>query len=70
MTLPHSKFRSMTIREKVDVIDLIDGGRSIANVSKEMKINRNTLHYIYKNRHKIKTEVCKTPVSIKPLPTY
>lgn len=62
MSSQHSKLNSLTIREKIDFIDLIESGRSIANVAKEMRINRNTLHYIYKNKNKIKAEIFKTPV--------
>lgn len=59
------KLKSLTIFEKLEIIKMIDGGKPITEVAKELDINRNTLHYIYKQRDKFKSEVAKTPVRIR-----
>ena len=58
------KMRSLTIQEKLEVIEMIENGKSIKDVTEETGINRNSLHYILKNRNKIREEVSKNPVSI------
>lgn len=57
------KLKSLTIREKFDLINLVDQGKSIKEISKELGISKNTLHYIYKNKEKICQEVMASPVS-------
>jgi hypothetical protein len=57
------KLKSLTIQQKAALIDLIDGGRTIKDVAKELEISKNTLHYIYKNKEKIQQEIVFKPVS-------
>lgn len=56
------KMKSLTIQEKLVIIDMVESGKSIKDVSEETGINRNSLHYILKNRSKIREEVGKNPV--------
>jgi hypothetical protein len=57
-----TKSKSLTILEKLEIIEMVENGRSVKEVAEETGINRNTLHYILKNRDKI-TEASKKPVS-------
>ncbi|KAL7040968.1 hypothetical protein ACKWTF_000560 [Chironomus riparius] len=59
------KMRSLTIQEKLEVIEMIENGKSIKDVTEETGINRNSLHYILKNRNKIREEVSKNPTLSK-----
>lgn len=61
MNESHGKMRSLTILEKQSIIELVDSGRSIKDVSEETGINRNTLHYIMKKKSQI-LEASKKPV--------
>lgn len=56
------KMKSLTIQEKLEIIELVERGKTIKDISEETGINRNSLHYILKNRNKIREEVCKNPV--------
>lgn len=57
------KMKSLTIQEKLSIINMVENGKSLKEVAEELSINRNTLHYILKNREKIKAEIGKKPVS-------
>lgn len=57
------KLKSLTILEKIEIINVIESGKSVKDVAKELGISKNTLHYIYKNKDKIRTEVLIKPVS-------
>lgn len=64
MTENVSKMKSLTIQEKLEVIEMIENGKTIKEVTESSGINRNSLHYILKQRNKIREEVNKNPVSI------
>ncbi|KAG5673972.1 hypothetical protein PVAND_003968 [Polypedilum vanderplanki] len=54
------KSKSLTILQKLEIIEMVKNGRSVKDISEELGVNRNTLHYILKNRDKI-TEASKKP---------
>lgn len=58
-----TKLKSLTLKQKNDLIQLIEQGKSIKDVAQEMGISKNTLHYIYKNRDRYKVAVTNQPVS-------
>lgn len=70
MPRPPLKLKSLTIQEKIDIIDSIDNGKYVRQVSDELGISKNTLHYIYKNKEKIRSEALNKPVSFKWLPMH
>ena len=68
MAKTQGKIKSLTIQEKLDLIEVVENGeKTLKEVSEELKINRNTLHYILKNKVKIRNEIIKKPVSNQSL---
>jgi hypothetical protein len=58
-----SKLKSFTVEEKLKLISEIENGRTVKDVSEEFGVNRNTLHYIFKNKNKFKDkEKCNPAV--------
>lgn len=55
------KLRSLTILEKLELISIVESGRSIKDVAEEYSVNRNTLHYILKNKDTIKANAKTWP---------
>lgn len=55
------KLKSLTLEEKMKLIDLVEGGRTVKEVAEEHGVNRNTLHYILKNRSKIRENISANP---------
>lgn len=55
------KLKSLPLVEKLNLIEIIESGRSVKDVAEEFAINRNTLHYILKNKEKIRDAVNLTP---------
>lgn len=55
------KLKSLTLEEKIKLIDQVEGGRSVKDVAEEHGVNRNTLHYILKNRSKIRDNISANP---------
>jgi len=47
------------------VIEMVENGKTIKDVTEETGINRNSLHYILKHRNKIRDEVSKNPTLSK-----
>jgi len=54
MEQQEGKLKSLTLKEKMKLINLVENGKTIKEVSEDYSINRNTLHFILKNRDKIK----------------
>lgn len=64
--MSEGKLKSLTLQEKVRLINLVESGRAVKDVAEEYSVNRNTLFYILKNRNKIRESI-----SISPgLPNY
>lgn len=59
------KINTMTYKEKLEVIREMENGNKLGKVAKEYGIGKSTLHYIYKDRERIKQICFDTPVSIK-----
>lgn len=57
----HGKLKSLTLVEKLNLIHMVEGGRAVKDVAEENGVNRNTLHYILKNREKIRETVNSKP---------
>lgn len=55
------KLKSLTIEEKLRLIDFVESGNSIKDAAKKHDINRNTAHYIVKNKDKIRNGVSSKP---------
>lgn len=55
------KLKSLTLVEKLKLIEIVEMGRSVKDVAEEFSVNRNTLHYILKNRTKIRETVIANP---------
>ena len=47
------------------MIEMVENGKTIKDVTEETGINRNSLHYILKHRNKIREEVSKNPTLSK-----
>jgi hypothetical protein len=61
------KMHTMTYGEKLQVIREMENGKKLGKVSKETGISKSTLHYIFKDRDRIKNICEDTPVSINKL---
>lgn len=61
MELQENKLKSLTLQEKLELIAIIEAGRSVKDVAEEYAVNRNTLHYILKNREKIRAGINAQP---------
>lgn len=61
MERPEGKLKSLTLVEKLKLIEIVEMGRSVKDVAEEFAVNRNTLHYILKNREKIRESVIANP---------
>lgn len=61
MEQQEGKLKSLTIQEKLELIAIVESGRSVKDVAEEYAVNRNTLHYIFKNRDKIRDGVNAQP---------
>lgn len=57
------KVHQMTYREKLDAIKEMESGKKLAVVAAKFKIAKSTLHYIFKDRDRIKSICDETPVS-------
>jgi hypothetical protein len=57
------KAKPLTIEQKLNVIEMVESGKSVKDVADGLGINKNTLHYIIKNKNKLRDEVEKNPVS-------
>ena len=55
------KLKSLTLVEKLKLIEIVEMGRAVKDVAEEFAINRNTLHYILKNRDKIREGIIANP---------
>lgn len=55
------KLKSLTLVEKLRLIEIVERGRSVKDVAEEFSINRNTLHYILKNKDKIREGISTNP---------
>jgi transposase-like protein len=55
------KLRSLTLQEKLELISIVESGRSVKDVAEEYAVNRNTLHYIIKNKDTIKSNIDSRP---------
>lgn len=53
--------KSLTLDEKMKLISIVESGRAVKEVAEEFGVNRNTLHYILKNRDKIRENVTLKP---------
>lgn len=60
MAKSENKLKSLTFQEKIGIIETLENGKSIRQLSQETGISKNTLHFIFKNREKIKNEVLKS----------
>lgn len=60
-----SKSKSITVEQKLMLIHEFESGKSKKDISEEFKIGRNTLHYIFKNRDKLRNEVKDNPTVLK-----
>lgn len=59
---PHvGKLKSLTLVEKLKLIEIVEMGRPVKDVAEEFAVNRNTLHYILKNRDKIREGIIANP---------
>lgn len=61
MERQEGKLKSLTLVEKLKLIEIVEMGRSVKDVAEEFAVNRNTLHYILKNRAKIRETVIANP---------
>lgn len=57
------KLRTLSLLEKTEAIKMVDCGKSMRKVAKELGVGRTTLHYIIKNRDKIQ-DACKVKYKI------
>lgn len=64
--MSEGKLKSLTLQEKVRLINLVESGRAVKDVAEEYSVNRNTLFYILKNRDKIRDSISANP----GLPNY
>lgn len=55
------KLKSLTLVEKLKLIEIVEMGRAVKDVAEEYSVNRNTLHYILKNREKIRESITANP---------
>lgn len=55
------KLKSLTIQEKIRLINLVDSGKAVKDVAEENGVNRNTLFYILKNKDKIRHSLNANP---------
>lgn len=58
------KVHTMTYKEKLDVIKEMERGKKLGMVASEYGIGKSTLHYIYKDRDRIRQICDDTPVSL------
>lgn len=61
MEQTEGKLKSLPLVEKLKLIEIIESGRSVKDVAEEYAMNRNTLHYILKNKEKIRDAVNSNP---------
>lgn len=61
MSKSTGKLKSLTLEEKMKLIELVEDGKSVRDVAEEYGINKNTLHYILKHRDKIRDGLCLKP---------
>lgn len=61
MSKSTGKLKSLTLEEKLKLIELVEEGRSVKSVSEDNSVNKNTLHYILKHRDKIRERLCLNP---------
>lgn len=61
MEQQEGKSKSLTLEEKLKLIELVESGRTIKDVSEEFAINRNTLHFIVKHKEKIRGSLIANP---------
>lgn len=61
MALAQGKLKSLTIEEKLKLIELVESGKSVKEVAEMSEINKNTLHYILKSRVKIRESINLNP---------
>lgn len=64
--MSEGKLKSLTLQQKVRLIDLVEGGRPVKEIAEEYGVNRNTLFYILKNRDRIRESISSNP----GLPNY
>lgn len=64
--MSEGKLKSLTLQQKVRLIDLVEGGRPVKEIAEEYGVNRNTLFYILKNRDRIRESINTNP----GLPNY
>ncbi|CRL05320.1 CLUMA_CG018105, isoform A [Clunio marinus] len=55
------KLKSITLQEKLKLIEIVESGMSVKDVAEEHSVNRNTLHYILKHREKIRNSLINKP---------
>lgn len=61
MEQTEGKLKSLPLVEKLKLIEIIESGRSVKQVAEEYAINRNTLHYILKNKDRIRDALNTNP---------
>lgn len=61
MSKSTGKLKSLTLEEKMKLIQLVEDGRSVREVAEAHSINKNTLHYILKHREKIRDRLSQNP---------
>lgn len=57
------KQHTMNYRQKYSIIRQMEQGKSLAEVAREYEISKSTVHYIFKDRERIKTIYEDSPVS-------
>lgn len=61
MEQQEGKLRSLTLQEKLELITIVEDGRSVKDVAEEYAVNRNTLHYILKHKDTIRKNLDARP---------
>lgn len=64
--MSEGKLKSLTLQEKVRLINLVESGGHVKEIAEMYGVNRNTLFYILKNREKIRDSISTNP----GLPNY
>lgn len=57
------KMYTLTYKEKLQVIRELENGKKLGKVAAEYGIGKSTIHYIYKDRERIRNICQDTPVS-------
>ena len=61
MEQQEGKLKSLTLQEKLELITIVEDGRSVKDVAEEYAVNRNTLHYILKHKDTIRENLDARP---------